>query len=299
MTLAVFTTIYPGVESYLADWGSTLRQQTDCDFELWIALDSLDKRSVQQFLGCDMKANWVLAPHGSTPAEIRQQALEQIVQSCSEVVLVDSDDILHPSRVQAARAALQENDLVGCALRLVDRERKNLDEFFGLPSALTVDDVFPRNNIFGFSNSAFRCDLLQRCLPIPASAILVDWFLATRAWLLGAKSSFDRAPRMDYRQHPANTAWVRLPFCCERIVSDTALVRQHYRLLLAAPAENYLEDRHARVKELARDVEEFHQRVVLNPARLNEYVRDLNSLNPPLLWWTCVAYPVLKYLWRE
>ena len=259
MTLAVFTTIYPGVESYLPDLGSTLRQQTDTDFELWIALDSLDKRSVQQLLGCDMNANWVLAPHGSTPADIRQQALEQIVQSCSEVVLVDSDDILHPSRVQAARAALQENDLVGCALRLVDRERKNLDEFFGLPSGLTVDAVFPRNNIFGFSNSAFRCDLLKRCLPIPGSAILVDWFLATRAWLLGAKTSFDRAPRMDYRQHPANTAWVRLPFCRERIVSDTALVRQHYQLLLAAPNDNYLEERYAAVEELARDVEEFHR----------------------------------------
>ncbi len=51
MTLAVYTTIYPGVEGYLADWYRSLRQQTDQDFQLWIGLDMLGSESVQNMLG--------------------------------------------------------------------------------------------------------------------------------------------------------------------------------------------------------------------------------------------------------
>ncbi len=209
-TLAVYTTIYPGVETYLVDWYQSLRQQTDQGFQLWIGLDKLGSESVQKVLGPDLKANWVVASVGTTPAQIRQRALARIVETCSAVVLVDSDDLLHPSRVAAARSALQTSELAGCALCLIDQHGNDLDLIFDLPPQLEPDDVFPRNNVFGFSNSAFRSDLLRRCLPIPASAVLVDWFLATRAWLLGARLTFDHVPRMDYRQHSTNTSWSQI-----------------------------------------------------------------------------------------
>ena len=220
---------------------SSLRQQTDQEFQLWIGLDKLAKRiQSRSVLGPDLKANWVVAPAGATPAQIRQKALASIVETCSGVVLVDSDDLLHPSRVAAARAALQNSELAGCALCLIDQQGNDLDLTFDLPPQLEPDDVFPRNNVFGFSNSAFRSDLLRRCLPIPATAVLVDWFLATRAWLLGARLTFDHVPRMDYRQHPTNTARVRFPFSPDQVISDTALVRQHFQLVLAEPRRDFV-----------------------------------------------------------
>jgi hypothetical protein len=78
----------------------------------------------------------------------------------------------------------------------------------------------PLRNAFGLSNTAYRCDLLRRCLPIPASAWAVDWFLATRAWLLGATIEADPVVRMDYRQHGANMASVRPPFDEARVRVD-------------------------------------------------------------------------------
>lgn len=279
------------------DWHRSLRQQTDREFQLWIGLDKLVKESVRAMLGFDLKANWVVADSGATPALIRQQALDQIVGTCSGVVLVDSDDVLHPSRVAAARAALEASELAACALRLVDQQGKDLGAIFDLPPQLEPEDVFPRNNVFGFSNSAFRSDLLRRCLPIPASAVLVDWFLATQAWLLGARLSFDRVPRMDYRQHPANTARVRSLFSRDQVISDTAMVRRHFQLLLAEPRSDYKADRYAVLKNVTREVEQFQRHVVLHPAQLDRYVEALNSLHPPLLWWSCVAYPALKQMW--
>lgn len=299
MTLAVYTTIYPGVEAYLLDWYRSLRQQTDQEFQLWIGLDTLTSESVQNMLGSDLKANWVTVTSGATPAQIRQKALAQIVEGCSGVVLVDSDDVLHPSRVAAARSALQASELAGCALRLIDQQGRDLGLTFDLPPHLgRPEDVFPRNNVFGFSNSAFRSDLLRRCLPIPAGVVLVDWFLATRAWLLGASMAFDHVPRMDYRQHPTNTARVRYPFNRDQVISDTALVMGHFQFLLAEPTRDFVAGRYAALRSVTAEVEEFHQRIVLRPAQLDDYVEALNALQPPTLWWSCVAYPALAHLWN-
>lgn len=297
MAFAVYTTIYPGVEPYLMDWYRSVRQQTDQEFQLWIGLDNLESEFVQSVLGSDLKAKWVMAPYGATPAQIRQHALGRIVETCSAVVLVDSDDVLHPSRVAAARADLETSELAGCALCLIDQQGQDLGLTFGPPPELTLEDVFPRNNVFGLSNSAFRSDLLRRCLPIPSDAVLVDWFLASRAWLLGAKLAFDRVPRMDYRQHPANTARVRLPFSGDQVISDTALVRRHFQLLLTESTTDFMADRVAALTRAKAEVEKFHQRVVLDPDQLDLYVKALNTLQPPLLWWSCVAYPALEHMW--
>ena len=288
----------PWDEPYIADWYRSLCQQTDRDFQLWIGLDGLGSESVKDMMGMDPKAIWVTVSSGATPAQIRQQALARIVGACSGVVLVDSDDLLHPSRVAAARAALQAAEITGCALRLIDEHGKDIGLTFDLPPRFAAEDVFPRNNIYGFSNSAFRSDFLRRCLPIPAEAILVDWFLATRAWLLGANMSFDRVPRMDYRQHPANTARVRFPFSGDQVMSDTALVQQHFELILATPRPEFLAERYGALTNVAREVEVFQQRIVSCSGQLKSYVQALNALEPTPLWWTCVAYPGLGHMWN-
>jgi hypothetical protein len=298
MPLAVYTTIYPGVEIYLRDWCDSLRRQTDQDFQLWIGLDTLERSAVQNVLGPDIVANWVIATSGSTPAAIRQQSLSRIIEVCTDVVLVDSDDLLHPTRIAAARRDLNSNELTGCALCIVDQAGKDLDTVFGLPSKQAVDDVFPRNNIYGFSNSAFRSDLLRRCLPIPPAAKLVDWFIATKAWLFGATLGFDSTPRMYYRQHSENTARVRFPFSPAQVLSDTALVRQHFEFILAEAESGFLASRKSLVDQVASDVEKFHREIVLHPYRLKEYVQALNRLQPAPVWWSCVANPALGHMWR-
>ena len=104
---------------------------------------------------------------------------------------------------------------------------------------------------------------------------------------------------MDYRQHPRNTARVRFPFSREQVISDTALVRQHFQLLLAEPTTDVVVDRYVALRGVIGDVEEFNQRIVLQPALLDHYVGALNALHPPPLWWSCVAYPALKHMWSE
>jgi hypothetical protein len=299
MTLAVYTTVYPGVERYLPDWYQSLRCQTDQDFQLWMSLDMLGQERVQELLGGGVDAHWVVAPSGATVAQVRQQALARIVETCSAVVLVDSDDLLEPTRVEAARAGLENSELAGCALCLIDQDGNDLGSTFDLPRGFTPDDIFPRNNVFGFSNSAFRTDLLRRCLPIPANVVLVDWFLATRAWLLGATLTFDHVSRMAYRQHSRNIARVRSPFTRDQVLSDTALVRQHLQLILTDSNPGFQADRIALLRRAGMEVESFHEQIVPNGVRLNRYVQALNELPLEPLWWATVANPALDHMWKS
>jgi hypothetical protein len=297
--LAVYTTIYPGVEDYLPDWYRSVQAQTDQDFQLWIGLDGIEAGAVEAAIGAHLDAAWVPSKPGNTPARIRQQSLAQIVEDIDAVVLVDSDDILHPTRVAASRVALQTSELVACALRLVNQDRQDLGVTFTLPEQAIPDKILPRHNVFGFSNSAYRSELLSQCLPIPASVALVDWFLATRAWLIGARLAFDPVIRMDYRQHRTNMAPIRFPFNANQVIRDTNKVRDHFCLLEEWPTENALPDRQAQVKDVAADVQLFFERVISQPKKLENYVHNLNTLMPQAVWWWDVAQPALQWMWKD
>ncbi|HLY40600.1 MAG TPA: hypothetical protein VKR52_05270 [Terracidiphilus sp.] len=298
--LAVYTTIYPAVLKYLAEWYRSVLAQTDQDFELWIGLDALSEADVEDALGCHVEARWVPAPRKSTPAQVRDLALTQLVAAGCDVILVDSDDILHPSRVAAARREIQTNDLTACALEIVGQKGQSLGSEFNFDRGVKVSEILPGNNVFGFSNSAYRWELLERCLPIPEDAVLCDWYLATRAWLFGAALSFDHDVRMKYRQYDANTAKVRLPFTADQVLSDAALVRRHFQLVLASgDQEAFSPGRWAEFQRRADEIEQFDRYIHQSSANLNSYLEALNGAVKQAIWWTSVAYSPLAHMWKQ
>lgn len=297
-TLAVCTAIYPGVEPFLPAWYRSLEAQTDRNFDLWIALDDVSAASVEQIVGTSIKARWISVDHGATPAEVRQRVLANATNTCDVVVLVDSDDLLHPSRVASARNALQDSDLNACALRLVDQGGAPLSHVIELPPGLQPSQILPRNNVFGLSNISCRSELLRRCLPIPAKVTLVDWYLATRAWLLGARLSFDPVVRMDYRQHAANMARVLGPFTPERIQYDSELVRRHFQIMRAGPPDRSIPERLAELTRVGEEVEMFARQISRDAGLLAQYTAAFNGLSLPPLWWASVAHPALQHLWK-
>jgi hypothetical protein len=298
-TIALCTTIYPGVEPFLADWHASVLRQTDREFELWIASDGLNVDDAARAMGGTPEAVWVHAEDGDTPSMIRQRVLSQITELFEAVVLVDSDDLLHPGRVASARAGLKQSDLVACALRLVDQHGTDLGLNMALPPQTAPDAVLPRHNIFGFSNTAWRSDALRRCLPIPAEVAIVDWYVTTRAWLIGATLAFDPVVGMDYRQHGSNMVRSCAPFDQAQIVRDTERVRRHFRLVSDTLPQDVIPSRVAQMNKVVEDVERFATRIVPYPERLDRYTIEINALDPAPLWWTCVAHPSLKHLWSD
>jgi hypothetical protein len=296
--LALYTTVYRGVEPFLKPWYQSVQAQTDREFDLWISADRVTPESVATAVGETPEARWIPAASGSTPSELRSEALRHLVALYPGVIFVDSDDVLRPSRVAAARAALRTHDVSACALEIIDVHGDELGVIFRPSRGEDLGELLPRHNVFGLSNSTYRSDLLRRCLPVPPHCILMDWLLVTRAWAAGAALAFDPSPRMGYRQYSANMARVLPPFVADAVLIATQRVLNHYACVLD-PSWPLPPTKRQRLVEAQRRVVAFHDAMSVTPPLLDRYVAGLNRLTPSYVWWWCVAHPALEDLWRN
>lgn len=295
--VAVQATVYKAALCFLGDWYDSVRAQSDQDFDVWLSLDGVAEREVFDIIGEPPHVTWRMAPPNATPSAVRQDVLAAMVDAYDGIVAADIDDVMLPSRVAAARAALDAADVTGCALDIMNESGRDIGVVFVPPEDLRLDTMLPRWNVFGFSNVVWRTDMLRRCLPIPASCRLFDWLLTTRAWSLGARLAFDRTPRMRYRQYGSNTAAVLPPFTEEQVRVATSRVLAHYDCVLDSSwtiAEPY-RSQVAAARERCR----AFAAAVASPERLASYVRALNNLPPRYIWWWSVANPELENQWTS
>jgi hypothetical protein len=296
--LAVHTTVYPGAEPYLAAWYQSIQQQTDKEFDLYISVDSLSDKDLRTAFACKPCATLLKGGPKSSPAQIRSLALGVLVDHYDAVVLVDSDDVLEPSRISAARTAMRRYDVAGCALQLIDEAGQDMGFIFGPTASADFDNLLPCHNIFGLSNSAYRSRVLRHCLPIPDDCELIDWLLSTRAWARGATLGFDFTPRMAYRRHARNVTPLLPPFTAQQVLHSARLVVGHYRLVLTEQLPTS-DGQRARLETAQHRAQLFQQAITNDRRRLTAYVEALNQLQPEYVWWWCVAHPELEEIWKD
>ncbi len=296
--LAVYTTVYPAMEKYLTEWYKSVQMQTDDNFDLWISLDMLSVSRVVSLLGVEPRATWVIAAEGDSPAQVRERAIKQMIDQYPAVIFVDSDDLLHPSRVESARRAIAKHDVAGCALNIMDEQGNDLGVVFGPEAGEDATGMLPRHNVFGLSNTAYRSVVLRKCLPVMKECLLIDWLFATRAWMMDAKMWFDPVPRMSYRQYSTNVARVLYPFSASDVMKATERVRIHYTCVLADESKLALDRKHL-IKDASTRVEQFYQSIYSSSVTLDKYVTQLNQLPPRYVWWWSVANPALEDTWKN
>lgn len=295
---ALCSTIYPAVLPFVPFWLASVLAQTDSDFDLWLAVDGVDDEALQPLL-TEIPVRLVRAAPGSTPAEVRSVLFGRLVEDYDVIVMVDADDVLAPTRVAAARRQAGSCDVGACVLELIGADGAPLGRRFGEladASAAGLAQLLPRANVFGLSNSTYRADVLRACLPLPSSCIAVDWYLATAAWLRGARLALDPAAHMFYRQHGNNIAPVVSPFTAAAVRSATSVVRAHQQNVGEQLSEIAGDNGPALVA--ARRVLAAFMRIVGDDAALAAYVAALNELPSPQAWWRIVAHPDLEDLWR-
>jgi hypothetical protein len=290
--LAVYTTVYPGSEPFWPPFLKSLAAQGDQDFTLWIGVDGLEPGSVlacvERYTGVPVR----LSAGGGTPAAVRCRAFCQMMDLHEAVVLVDCDDMLLPSRVAAARAAIEEVDGAGCAQELIDVDGNRLGRIFCPAVPEHAPALLPCANVFGFSNTVYRTATLRRCLPVSDASDLMDWQVATKAWLLGARLGFDATPRMLYRQHPKNAAGVLGPFTPDRLRADIPRVLRHYRFVLESDRDDAIPDRWQAVVDVEARLAGYWAAVQDRPELVDGYEssRDANTSVP--MWWEWVTAAV-------
>lgn len=287
MKTAVYSTLYPAMLPYLKPFWQSILAQTDQDFDLVLGIDQLDTDTVNDQLS---GRSFTVVRSTGNATVLRQEALRHICQNYDAVILVDSDDVLLPSRVSAAKAALADYDAYGCALELIDAQGQALDLRFGPTEQQDWASFLVSVNVFGFSNTAYRCTLLQDCLDMPSEVVMMDWLVISQALVRRARLFFDAEPHMLYRQYPDNTARVLAPYSAEQLRRATGLVGQHYAFSRAAGISSAPHVR--RAEEVARFAESIDC-----AEQCGVYLQALNALKPIFYWWECVAHPELESLW--
>lgn len=299
MELALYTTVHPGTRPFLSEWYESLRAQTTSEFALWIGIDDLDIQEARKAMGGQPGANWVHAEPGDTPAQVRERAWRELVPHADAVVMTDADDVMHPRRVEHARECISGCDIGACGLKLVDEEENSIGQVMPPPEYETPEDVLPHHNIFGLSNTVYRTQALEKGLPLPKGITLIDWYLASQAWLRGGDLSLDRAVHVDYRQHGDSTLSLLPPFTTEDVRRTSQAVLDHLSAVACSLPSKPQPERVEAFRKAHEDVRQFEKCVLGDDERLEEYTSALNQRLPLLLWWGSVAHPELDHFWKK
>lgn len=273
-------------------------QQTDQQYDLWVGLDGIEPDQITEILGTELKAHWVPGKSGDTPVQVRQRALLQIVKAYSAVIFVDSDDMLMPTRVERAKLYLRNSDLTACAMNICLENGSDTGLIFAPPRDTDLGNLLIKNNVFGLSNTAYRCDLLKHCLPVPRNCQLMDWFIAVRACIEKARPSFDYSPNMVYRQYSSNTAKVIPPFSSQEVIHAAVLVMNHYNCILNSTKDIPSLEKKLLVEALG-EVEIFHNCLNGSGKIADKYTKAFNEQNLDIIWWSSVVHPRLKHIYTN
>ena len=291
----VYTTYYPGALRFARDFFRGLHEQTDGDFRLCVGLDGVSSAELAEAAGCAVDALFVEALPGESPIALRNRVLARLAGQCGAVVLVDGDDWLYPDRVEAAKRALEHADVDVCSMDLVDEAGAPLGKTFVVEGC---DSRSLHFNVCGFSNVAYRSEVLLSCLPAPEQSPLMDWYVATRARFAGARFHCDARPRMAYRQYGANTARVVPPFDTGYLERVTGLVLTHLRLVEEGGMCARGDDARA-LREAVHRTREFAAWLAGRGERVENYVDSLNKMDRCFRWWEFVAHPELEWIWTS
>lgn len=131
------------------------------------------------------------------------------------VALSDQDDLWHADKLQACMAAMQRLEqehlgapaLVHSDLRVIADDGReiapSMARYQGLQTGRPSLAAQALSNTLTGCTSLMNRALLETGLPVPAEAIMHDWWLSLVASALGVRTYLDRA-LIDYRQHEHN-----------------------------------------------------------------------------------------------
>lgn len=292
---ALYTTVYPGAEKYIPFWYRSVEKQTYKDFDVVIGLDSYTPKQFFKCLGKEIKAEFITAEAGQSPAKVRENAFRYIVKKYQDVILTDIDDILLEQRVKAAVEELRYTEINACSMEIIDVDSQSTGYFFPVGTAEIAYQKMFRANVFGLTNTAYRCEILKGLMPFPKECVMLDWFMVTKAWLNGARLSVSNKKLMRYRQYTENTARTLSPFTGEQVLKACTLLHAHYKLLNQNLGELSTNKRFA---EAVENLKTFTSSMK-NKDNLNTYVHSLNKLNKEHCWWEWIALPELEEIWKN
>ncbi|MEX0740020.1 MAG: glycosyltransferase family 2 protein [Pseudohongiella sp.] len=219
-------------------------------------------------------------------------------QAHSYFALADQDDIWHTDKLERSLVALlaieggdtQIPVLVHSDLRVVDASAhviaESLMAYQGLrPARASLPAQLLSNTLTGCTAMMNRA-LIEKALPVPAAAVMHDWWLSLIASAFGRRVYLDQA-LADYRQHDSNTIGAKAytsPVLTHEFISKLMMTTQSAETQKA-------------FAEIAAQADAFVRRHGNEISALQRFVcRRIIALPNAGLWWQRGLFRLLRLL---
>ena len=267
------TFTYPLIEPYFEDFLKSCETQTNKEFDIIIVNDGLT--SLQSMIDCHPSLNVSIKDYKGTISENRIYGLNLAKQKeYKYVILADSDDFFSANRVQKTKDLLSKYEIVANEFDLVNINGEELVTNYishRLKSGIIIGFEFIKEkNVIGFSNSAFRAELIPEKLSIPQDVAVVDWFFYTLLLHAGHKAVFSNEMITYYRQYSDNMIGINNE-TLDNYKKKLALKAMHYR---------YLSSSFTEFEELAK---KYSKEKNLTDIQVSTLLQN-NKITYPL-WW--------------
>lgn len=235
----ILTFTYPLIEPYFEDFLKSCENQTNNDFDLIIMNDGF--MSLQAMVKLHPTLSTTVKDYNGSISENRLYGLNFVKQrGYKYVILADSDDFFSANRVQKTKELLSQYEIVANEFDLVNIHGAELDVNYishRLKNGHIVDfESIKSQNILGFSNSAFRTEIIPVNLSIPKDIAVVDWFFYTILLHVGHKAVFSNEMTTYYRQHSENMIGINND-TPENYKKKLTLKAKHYKYLSCSISE--------------------------------------------------------------
>ena len=279
MNTVVFSVVYPGIEDYFVEFLASLAKQSFKNFTLFLINDGLP--NIGEFLrpiNIDVK---VLDAGLGTPAKLRKEGIQRIIESGAEaIIFADADDCFDENRVEVSRNILDTKDVVFNELILTGRRFEDTPPMIGnrFGEGEAIDHLCLRgSNCMGLTNTAIRVSSIPvNIYQIPDRIIAFDWAFFALCLHAGIKGVFTKRTATYYRQHENNLAC----FGCleeEQILQGVAVKSGHYRMLSVFYGE---------YKALSTAFSDLLCQLQSDEAMKRKYCQAVRDCSPAMpLWW--------------
>jgi len=277
MRTAVFTVTYPAAAPFWKDFITSLRSQSDQEFELLIVNDGCSCLPDPQVgLGTSVR------DESGTAAYLRKVGIEWArVNGFDIVVFADADDWCDTERVKTAKKRLRGVELFVNDLVLfgdtIEAPVFLLNSRFKEDQSITAGDL-RNSNCLGLSNTSARVNTVSGIAKnIPDDQIAFDWALFASCVIAGGRALYSGETRTHYRQHSSNIAGL-CRYDAPNIMRGVRIKVQQYALL--REVNPWYKKRLGRFQDL-------YSRLETNLAFRQSYCDRIRERAGPsyLLWW--------------
>lgn len=232
--VVVIGTVYPGIDKYLNDYISSLKNQTYQDFDILIANDGFsDLRSTFEANSFHCKSFDVKGTVSLNRRSIIRHAMEMGYQ---KLVFTDCDDMFEKNRLEVVNGLLDNSAVVVNDLDISDENGMDIKaKYFSRrfsEAAKINEKTIITGNIMGLSNTAVRVEALN---DLPAltkgDSIAFDWYLWACVFHLGNEAHFTSKTTTKYRIYGNNTAGLPQALNESNVLKGIKVKQQHYKLM--------------------------------------------------------------------